>query len=41
MSGQDDTSDGVHADVTQLTMVFAIPECEGDGQFVFHPVVNS
>ena len=35
MSGQDDTSDGVHAAVTQLTMVFVIPECEGDGQFCF------
>ena len=37
MSGQDDTSDGAHNDVTQLTMVFAIPEREGDGQFCFPP----
>jgi hypothetical protein len=41
MSGQDNTSDGAHNAVIQLTMVFAIPRREGDGQFVLHPVVNS
>jgi hypothetical protein len=37
MSGQDDTSAGAHNAVTQLTMVFAIPKREGDGQFVSTP----
>jgi hypothetical protein len=37
---QDNTSAGAHDAVTQLTMVFAIPTREGDGQFVFHPVVS-
>jgi len=41
LSGQDDTSAGAHNAVTQLTMVFAIPKREGDGQFSFsHPVVG-
>ncbi len=36
MSEQDDTSDGAHNAMTHLTMGFAIPRREGNGQFCFH-----
>jgi hypothetical protein len=37
MVRQDNTSDGAHNAVTQLTMMFAIPRRDGNGQFCFLP----